>query len=52
MLTRLAEGRVHAAGDEDPWLEYTGDGSDTTGESAVRREARELLSAKITYQGV
>ena len=52
MLTRLAEGRVHAAGGEDPCNLVAGHGSGTTGESVVRREVRELLPAKVTYRRV
>jgi len=48
VLNRLAEGRAHAAGDEDPCILQAGDGSGTMDERVVRREAGALVPGNTT----
>ena len=47
-VVRLAEGRLLAAGAEDPGNFRGGEGPDTSGKRVVRRECRERLPGKIT----
>ena len=48
-VVRLAEGRLLAAGAEDPCNLHAGGGPDTSGQRVVRRECRERLPAKTTW---